>query len=196
MSCDWRYALSYFVQNACAQDNVEKQPDSTLNEGREVEFLRAKARKLEKTIREQDRITQGLIRSNGELTMMVHNNDTLIQGLTEELTQTQRELAELKETHIKTLQEANKNADEVVKQRFYKQKLDTKMQMAELELQGLRTQLAKAERYLIECGVVLAKPISCATDVAENMERIATTQGESSRTYRRQQKLLDRVVDF
>lgn len=141
-------------------------------------------------------MTQGIIKANEELTRMVHHNDTLIQGLTEELTQTQRELAELKETHTRTLQEAKKNADKVVKQQFYRQKLDTKLQMAELEKKGLKNFLAKAERDLVECGVVLAKPITSATHVADNIERIANTQGAKSRAYQRQQKLLDRVVDL
>lgn len=44
-----------------AHDNVEMQTNSTLNEGGEIEFQSAKTRKLEKAIREQDEITQGLI---------------------------------------------------------------------------------------------------------------------------------------
>lgn len=161
------------IQNVNAHDNMERQTDSTLNEGREVEFLRAKTRKLEKTILEQDKITRGLI--SGELTTMVHNNDTLIQGLTEELTQTQRELAELQATHTITLQEVKKNADEATKQQFYRQELDTKLQLAELEIRGLKHLLAKAEKDLITCRVVLAKQITSAEHVIDNMEKIATT---------------------
>lgn len=95
--------MCHFVQNASAHENSEKQSGATLNEGKKVEFLRVKSRILEKAIHEQDEITQGLIRSNGELTMMVHSTDTLIHCLTEELTQTQWKLAKLKKPHIKTV---------------------------------------------------------------------------------------------
>lgn len=141
-------------------------------------------------------MTQGIIKANEELTKMLQHNDTLIQGLTEELTQTRYELTELQEVHNRALQETKRYADEIGKQQFYKQKLDEKMQMEELELRGLRTQLAKAERDLKARGVILAKPDSCATDVAESMDKIATTQGESSRAYQSQRKLLEKMIDL
>lgn len=54
----------------------------------------------------------------------------------------------------------------------------------------------KTERDLVDRGVILAKPITSATHVTDNIKRIATTQGEDSIAHQRQQKLLDRVVDL
>lgn len=51
---------------------------------------------------------------------MVLNNDTLTQGLTQELAQTQQELSELQSTYTTAFQEDRKTMNKAAKQQFYR----------------------------------------------------------------------------